>query len=232
MAKVLFGGGIMDARRSIGGNTFSRNKGGSYMRQRVTPINPQTVDQINKREILSDLAKDWGTVLTEAQRDSFTNFAELNPRTDVLGQAIILSGIQMYISLSERNLIAGRPKFSQAPLNQDVTQLTTATATFDIGLTDAFDVAFTPTVGGNEFVQVFATPQLSPGVSFIKNRLRLIITAAGGAASPIDALAAWQTKFGSLPLASSKIGVTIRVLREDNAAISVPLRADTIVVST
>jgi len=36
---IKFGGGVVDARGSLAGNVFSRNKSGAYMRARVTPVN-------------------------------------------------------------------------------------------------------------------------------------------------------------------------------------------------
>lgn len=232
MAKVLFGNGIADARRSIAGNTFSRNKGGSYMRQRVKPINPQTIDQVNKREILSALSKLWGNTLTQTQRDGWQSFAELNPRVDVLGQVIILSGIQMYISINERLLIAGAARIDGAPLNQQVTQLTAVSAVFDVGLADSYEITFAPPIVGDERLQISATPQLSPGISFIKNRVRLIVAGESGATSPDDVLARWQTKFGAKPIVGAKVVSLVSVINELNGAKSVPIRADTIVIST
>ncbi len=232
MAKVLFGGGVQEMRRSLAGNTFSRNKGGAYTRQRVRPTNPQTVDQINKREILSNLSKQWGVELTQGQRDAWTDFAELNPRTDVLGQTLILSGIQMFISLNERLLIAAATTIVQPPLNQDVTQVTTLSTTFDIGLGDAFNITFDPVGQSNEVLQINSTPQLSPGINFIKNRLRLINPKADPTTSPFDAKTFWNVKFGVDPLFGAKIATTVRILNKNNGAISVPIRADTIVVET
>ena len=232
MAKVLFGGGIAEMRRSLEGNTFSRNKGGSYVRQRVRPTNPQTPNQINKREILSNIAKQWGVELTQGQRDAWTNFAEINPRVDVLGQTLQLSGLQMFISLNERLLIASLPTIANPPLNQDVTQITTVTTVFDIGIGDLYSITFSPLLQANEKLQVNSTPQLSPGISFVKNRLRLITASADGTASPFQAKPDWDTKFGTNPPFGAKIVTTVRAINQNNGAISVPLRADTIVIQT
>ncbi len=232
MAKVLFGGGVAEIRRSLAGNTFSRNKGGSYMRQRVRPINPQTPDQIQKRENLSELAKAWGAELTQTQRDGWTAFAEINTIVDVLGQVLQLSGIQMYIRLNQRLLIAVQARIDDAPLNQDVTQLASPVATFDVGLGDKYEIAFSGTGPVTERLQAFATPQLSPGISFVKNRIRLIQANESVFTSPITLLPKWQLKFGTDPVVGAKVVGFLRVLNTLNGATSVPIRADTIVIST
>lgn len=232
MAKVLFGGGIADMRRSLEGNTFSRNKGGSYVRQRVRPTNPQTVDQINKRQILSQLAKEWGVSLSQGQRDAWTSFAEINTRVDVLGQTLLLSGLQMFISLNERLLIAGEPGRSQPPPNLDVTQVTAVTTIFDIGVGDTYSITFSPVGTSDERLQIFSTPQLSPGISFIKNRVRIILTDGDATVSPFEAKTTWEAKFGVPPLIGTKIVTLVRILNKLNGAISIPIRSDTIVIQT
>ena len=49
MALVQYGGGIVDARGSIGGNTFSKCAGGHYMRARTKPVNPKSALQQTRR---------------------------------------------------------------------------------------------------------------------------------------------------------------------------------------
>lgn len=232
MAKVRFGGGVAEMRRSLEGSTFSRNKGGSYVRQRVRPTNPNTQAQINKRQILSQLAKKWATELSEPERTTWVDFAELNPRIDVLGEPILLSGIQMFISINERLLIANQPGLDAAPINQTVQQLTSLTATFDIGTGDAYDIVFSPILIAGQFLQIFSTPTLSQGISFIKNRIRLIIPDDVGSTSPVNAKSKWEARFGLAPGVGAKIVTQARVLNSENGALSVPLRADLTVIST
>ena len=105
--KVKFGGGVAEARGSIAGTTFSRNKGGSYARQRVTPVNPQTAAQQAQRSRISELATHWGQTLTQAQRDGWVVFAENFPITDVFGDSLVLSGAQGYTRINSRLLAAG-----------------------------------------------------------------------------------------------------------------------------
>lgn len=56
MALVQFGGGILDARGSIGGQVFSKNRFGNYMRARITPVNPNSARQAVVRAIVQALA--------------------------------------------------------------------------------------------------------------------------------------------------------------------------------
>ena len=47
---------------SIGGITGSHNRGGMYLRSRVIPVNPQTVDQLAARNRLATQSSGWGAL--------------------------------------------------------------------------------------------------------------------------------------------------------------------------
>jgi len=232
MAKILYGGGVAEMRGSEAGTTHSRNKGGSYTRQRVTPTNPQSVRQQEVRSGLSELATAWGQTLSQSQRDGWKSFGIAFPTSDVFGAVIPLTGNQVYTRINQRLFDASLARIDDAPANQDVDELLTLTLGADIGAGD-FDVTFTPApLSANDRLQVFCTPGLSPGVSFVKNKLRLISTAAAATASPLDIEAAYVAQYGALPLVGQKVVVECRVLRGTTGAISARLQSSAIVVST
>jgi hypothetical protein len=47
--KVLYGQIISEARGKLGGLVASKNTYGNYMRNKVTPANPQTTEQVAAR---------------------------------------------------------------------------------------------------------------------------------------------------------------------------------------
>ena len=65
--KILWGALVVDGRRKIGGQVASKNRGGAYMRNKVTPVNPQTAAQTAIRNRLAGLSQAW-RALTAAQR--------------------------------------------------------------------------------------------------------------------------------------------------------------------
>ena len=82
---------------SIGGTTFSHNKGGMYTRSRTIPTNPQTALQTERRAALGFATQDWANFMTPAERESWEVYAANVPVTNKLGDSINLSGQQMYI---------------------------------------------------------------------------------------------------------------------------------------
>lgn len=92
MASIKFGSiGISDARGSIGGTVFSRNRGGAYIRQRTTPVNPNTSRQAAIRATFGTVQSSWRG-LTEAQRESWRSNAVNFPVKNRLGETITLQG--------------------------------------------------------------------------------------------------------------------------------------------
>lgn len=94
---VQWGGGILDARGSIGGQTASRNRSGNYLRARITPVNPNSVRQQVIRAAIQDLSQRWSSALTQAQRDQWAVYAAAIVRQNGLGAQIKLTGFNHYI---------------------------------------------------------------------------------------------------------------------------------------
>lgn len=82
---------------SIGGSTYSRNRGGQYIRTRAIPTNPSTARQLAVRNNLAQLSDRWQNILTQVQRDAWAVYASNTPVTNPLGEQILLSGLNMYI---------------------------------------------------------------------------------------------------------------------------------------
>lgn len=88
---------ITSASGSIGGTTFSRNKGGMYMRARAIPTNPNTQSQVDARARFGLYSSNWGNLLTDTQRTDWNTYGETVEVTDALGDKIRISGIAHYI---------------------------------------------------------------------------------------------------------------------------------------
>lgn len=74
MARIL-SSLIGDLRGSIGGQTYSRNKAGAFIRQRVKPVNPQTPRQQNARYRFGNMSILFQS-LTTAQKNCWEDFAK------------------------------------------------------------------------------------------------------------------------------------------------------------
>lgn len=100
---------------SVGGLTYSRNRGGQYTRRRAIPSNPSSERQGIARENLAAAVSAWTNDLTSAERTAWASYAQSTPFVDSLGQQIILSGQQMYVRTYTSRIIAGLDPVNTAP---------------------------------------------------------------------------------------------------------------------
>ena len=211
MAKVKFGAMVNDARGKMDGVVYSKNQYGAYVRQKVSPVNPLSARQTLVRQRLSNLSKYWGGTLTEAQRAAWTGFAKLNPVVDVFNDKQQLSGLACFVRLNAAILNAGATQIDTPPVDLDVTGLASVTITATAG-PSVVSIAFTATpLPAGHRVYVFATPGLSPGVTFYKPFLRFIGVSAAAQVSPYVATTVYTDKFGDTVL-GQKIGFLVAVV--------------------
>ncbi len=220
------------ASGSIGGATASHGKGGAYFRKRAIPTNPKTVFQQEQRTNIGTASALWSNTLTADERESWVTFAQNFPITDRLGQTLTLSGQGACTKINSRLLAAGLAVITQAPLNQDVTDLLTVEAVFNIGA-GASSLTFTPApLAATDHLIVRATPALPAGVTFVKNKLRTIARTGAAEASPYDFHADWTARFGADPIVGSKVVFEVNALSSVTGAYDAVLRAECLVIDT
>lgn len=212
--KVKFGAIVTDGRGKLGGHVLAKNRSGNYMRTKVTPVNPQTTFQQAQRAALGTLSSGWSG-LTDAQRNSWNNAVDDFQRTDIFGDLKTPTGKNLYTGLN-RNLLNSGEAILLLPPNPD-SIANVAIDKAELGIVAAtYDIDTLGTSTG-EFIQAWATPALSAGTSFIKNRLRLIETAAGGVDTSIDIYALYIARFG-VPAVGSNLYVAVRVINAGGEA--------------
>ncbi len=115
MALVQYGGGVLDMRGSIGGQVHARNRFGSYIRARTTPVNPQSSRQNKIRVIIQFLAQFWSNTLTQLQRDGWEVYAAAITRSNALGSQIKLTGFNHFIRSNSAYIQAGETVVAAPP---------------------------------------------------------------------------------------------------------------------
>ena len=205
--KAKFGAIVVDGRGKAGGHVLSKNRGGSYMRTKVTPSNPRTTAQSSVRSRLTTYAQGF-RALTAAQILSWNNAVADYKSTDIFGDIKNPSGINLYTKLNSNLVEGGQSPITAPPLPSNVVIPSTLTLTGAAG-TPALSLAFatSPVATGMVWI-VRATAQLSPGISASAGRFRNITTIAAAATTPANILAAYNTKFGTL-VAGRKVFIQV-----------------------
>lgn len=230
MAKIVPGTVAGQVSGSIGSTVFSHNRYGSYIRRRSVPTNPSTIYQQQTRAFLAAASAAFAD-LTAAQKLAWAAYAQSNPVKDALGQSVILSAGAAYAGLNSRLLYMGVAQIDDPPVIAAPVALTTLTLEGDIGAGD-FEVNFTPTpTAAGEGIYLRGALVTSPGVKFVKNRLRLFHITAGAQATGIDISSLFPARFGTVSVGQT-VHIEASVIDRTNGQLSQPLRSSVVITTT
>lgn len=205
MAKIKTTAIVADIRGKLNGSVFSKNRGGSFVRTKVTPSNPQTSFQAAVRSVLGGLAQGWRS-LTQAQRSAWNAAVSNYTGTDIFGDIKTPSGINLYTKLNANLAEAGQAYISTPPLPQGAASLTTLSAIADISNAELEVTAGVGNVPANNALIIRATPQVSPGKKFLKGMHRNIALITSGQSLIVNVWSNYISRFGT-PSAGQKIGI-------------------------
>ncbi len=196
MALFTPGPAVSEISGSVGGTTFSRNRGGAYMRRRAIPVDPNTSFQQNARARLATLSQNWQD-LTAANRQAWLEWARQNPNVNALGNQFTMSGQQAYISLNARLLLASASIISVPPIVSAPDAFTSIVQDGDIGIGD-LDLTFAAALISGNQVWLRAAIINSAGVSYVRNLFKFIAVSSVDEASPWDNESALVARLGTL----------------------------------
>ena len=174
---------IAQASGSIGGLTFSRNRGGKYIRSRATPTNPNTTFQQIVRGFMAQLTSLWNNTLTQVQRDAWDLYAENVPLPNSLGEPRNVGGLGMYNRTNVPALQGALTRIDAAPAvfnlgefgNPSIASITAATDVLSLNFDDADDWV---DESGSAMLVYTSRPQ-NPGINYFKGPYRLAAAILG-----------------------------------------------------
>ena len=144
MAKAKYGEMLADLRGKINGTVHSKNRFGQYMRNKTSPVNPQTTSQSGVRNSFSTFAQGWRS-LTAAQRAAWISAVDGFTKTNVFGDTYKLTGANLYMSLNRNIATAAGAAITSPPIPAAVTGITALSCDPDVS--DATIVAtYTPAI--------------------------------------------------------------------------------------
>lgn len=225
MAKVKFTAFMADARGKLNGTVFSKNRGGSYVRTKVTPSNPQSASQTAVRQRLAALSASF-RALAANEIAAWNNAVGDFLTSNVFGDSVTPSGLQLYVKLNTNLLNIGQTVITVPPSPTALSPLTATIAS----LTDA---AFTLSLGSittSEQYVIEATAPVSPGRLFVKNEFRQIqvVAGTGSAIAAQNIFAAYSAKFGA-PVTGQRVAIRVKVVHETTGQAGVGVQDNDIV---
>jgi hypothetical protein len=208
MAIVKFGALISEARGKEAGLVFSRNSYGGYVKQKVSPINPQTTYQQTQRALLGGAAQSWAA-LGEDEKLQWKQFGQQMLRVNRFGDQTTFTGFNAYVKAYRNRTLLGLAPIDKPAAVATIPSLALVWAPQDI----AIELGFTPTpLGAGFHLIIDATPPILSGRRFVKNFYRFVYATAANPTSAVDATAEYLAKFGTLPAVGNFVGVRVRVI--------------------
>ena len=169
---------------------------------------------MNVRGIFASISSRWSS-LTESARESFNGFVGDYARTDIFGDLRNPSGKALFQRLNQNALIS-----NQLPIDVCVSPLSVPFADLESAelsiLNTNFEVIAHGALDGAKVV-VWATPSLSKGTKFVKNRLRQLVVEDGEDDGTYNVFNAYVARFGA-PVVGANIHIGIRVINSNGQA--------------
>lgn len=206
--KIKWGALVVDGRGKLGGHVAAQNRGGSYLRTKVTPSNPQSTFQTGVRNLFGSISAGWSD-LTASQRAAWNNAVDNWKNTNIFGDLKIPSGKALYQRLNQQAQVVGYSALDTPPVKEDLPPSNVTAVTID---TTAETITATGLYSGTDAtIQVFSSGVVSAGTNFVKNLMRMIGHSGGSAYSPADAYEDYVARFGA-PSAGEKIFIGFKAV--------------------
>lgn len=194
---------ITEGRGHAGGSVASRNASGAYIRNKVTPVFPDTPAQAAVNAVFADIAQAWRDLL-QAERDAWNEAVGNFTHTDIFSDTITPSGFNLHQQLNLNLASIGLPFITTPPAPADVQSLTNLALALDGGGTD-LEVTSTDAIETTTDFIIKSTAGLSAGISFVKTELKSTAIATDADAFPINFQVPYDAIFGALPAVGTKV---------------------------
>lgn len=212
--KIKWGALVVDGRGKLGGHVAAQNRGGSYLRTKVTPSNPQTTYQTTIRNLFGSISAGWSG-LTASAILAWNSAVEEWKSTNIFGDLKQPSGKALYQRLNLQAQIVG---YSAVALPPAKVVLPDSNVTLVVMAITAAAITATGLYSGTGFtVETFASGTVTPGTTFVKNLMRRIGDSAGAAYVPATAYTQYVAKFGA-PVAGDKVYIGYKIVAANGQA--------------
>lgn len=215
MAKVLFGNGVSQIAGSIAGNTYSRNRYGAYIRNRVAPVNPRTPAQTGVRLQFGALSSQWRSLSSADQAAWVARALEITSSSRP-GYPQNITGSSLFLGFNLDQISLGNSPIDAPPILDSAAALAGLVLSADTAPAEVLTLLSNVLSGGPTPILIYATPALSAGRYFVSpSQFRLLEAAStddiDATAYPI--LTPWEAQFGNLtPQAGAAIFAKVTVL--------------------
>lgn len=202
MALFKMGMFMTDLSGAIGGLVASRTRGGTAIRRKGIPTNPQTSFQQDVRGLLASLSAQWRS-LTQAQIAAWNEAVVNFQRSNRLGELKSPTGKNLFTSFNTNLINSGAAQITVPPLPAEGFLINAVTLVVDTVVPE-FRLQANTTGAATDFIHVWVTPQLSAGVSNPNATYRFLGSFAAAASFNQNVNTAYTARFGA-PIVGQKV---------------------------
>jgi hypothetical protein len=180
---------------SIAGTTSSHNRAGQYTRNRRSPVQPVGTGRRSFiRGAFGSASAAWAA-LSGADQAAWISYADGHPYVDRLGQAIKLTGQQMYVAIGTQLLNCGQALPTAVPSDSSV--FSPVVTVFTATSAGVITITRSGVGGASDFCLVSFAKPVSAGVTFQKTFWQQTVEAGNGTGAATYGTA-YVAHFGTL----------------------------------
>lgn len=228
---------MTDGRGKVGGSVLSKSRSGATVRNKVTPINRRSAAQSEVRALLTAFAQAWRS-LTQTQRNQWNEAANNGyTTTNIFGDVVKKSGLNLYTSLNINLTLVGGTNISAPPSPDAVpAPMYTIDVQSDVSATEIFINANfgggTPAViPADTAIMVYATPKLSPGVSYVRSQLRALTALQAATNTATENLWTLYTNKYGAPAVGDNIVFAVQAISSVGGVAGTPIQQAATIVA-
>lgn len=201
--KAKFGAIITDGRGKLGGKVFSKNHYGIYEKIKVTPTNPASPYSALIRANHKSIVLAW-ELLTDSDRYTWNAGTKNFPQKNTFGDTVYLSGFALFLKLNINRLLLNQSIINTCPTITKNTNISSASCEVR-NIDNTVMLTFSPPCTAEFNYKIYASANLSPGISYSNKRFKLIAKLTSLDLSTFDLSTAYNTRFGSVGTTGQKV---------------------------
>lgn len=179
---------LAQASGSVGGSTYSRNRGGMYIRNRSVPTNPNTGAQAAVRANMAMCSQAW-MLITDVQRQSWATYAANVAMKNRLGDTIFLTGQQMFLRTNCVRVQASLPPIANGPTTYNLGELGDFVAEApDVSMQSIelnFDDSMEFANHTGDYLVIWVSRPVAPSINYFKGPFNYADVLAGSTLTPM-----------------------------------------------
>jgi len=223
MAKVLLGPLVGQISGSIGGATYSHNRFGYYIRQKVKPVVINSYWTQIQRSIFKMVTSAWKD-LTPAEALSWNVYAQNNPVTDCLGMSNTLTGHQAHQMLNINIMRTDGTLITAPPSVSAPTPFTSITINPSLANSGPI-LGFAPTpLTADQYIQIDGAITDSPNIKNVNAFFKRICYKWPSMPTAVQLKSNLEERFGTLVI-GQRVTLRCSIIDGTTGLQSVPLIA-------